>query len=78
MARAYLKIFIDPHAEETILEDLLKIPEVKLADLTVGEQDVIAVLESDSFDDIVQVVLGQIRNIPGISRTITNLSISYK
>ncbi len=78
MARAYLKIFIDPHAEETILEDLLKIPEIKFADLTVGEQDVIAVLESDSFDDIVQVVLGQVRRIPGISRTITNLSISYK
>ncbi len=78
MARAYLKIFIDPHAEETVLDDLLKIPEVKLADLTVGEQDVIAVLESDSFDDIVQIVLGQVRRIPGISRTVTNLSISYK
>jgi len=78
MARAYLQIFIDTRAEDSILEDLTKIPEIKVADLTMGEQDLIAVLEADSFDDLVQIVLGQIRRIPGISRTITNLSISYK
>ncbi len=78
MARAYLKILIESNSEDTILDELMKIPEVKLADLTMGEQDVIAVLEADSFDDIVQIVLGQVRRIPGIARTITNLSISYK
>ena len=78
MARAYLQIFIDTRAEDAILDDLTKIPEIKMADLTMGEQDLIAVLEADTFDDLVQIVLGQIRRIPGISRTITNLSISYK
>ena len=78
MARAYLQIFIDTRAEDAILDDLTKIPEIKMADLTMGEQDLIAVIEADSFDDLVQIVLGQIRRIPGISRTITNLSISYK
>lgn len=78
MARAYLKVFIESHSEEEVLEELLRIPEVKLADLTMGEQDIIVVIESDTFDDIVQIVLGQIRRIPGVVRTITNLAITAK
>ncbi len=78
MARAYLKVFIDSHSEESVLEELTKIPEVRLADLTMGEQDIIVVVESETFDDIMQIVLGQIRRIPGISRTVTNLAISVK
>jgi len=78
MARAYLRIFVESHDEDRILGSLLKIDGVKRADLTMGEQDMIAVVEADTFDDIVQIVLGQIRRIPGITRTITNLAITYR
>ena len=80
MARAYLRMFIDSRSrdEDRILNDLLQIEGVSLADLTMGEQDAIAVIEADTFDDIVQIVLGQVRRISGITRTITNLSISYR
>lgn len=80
MARAYLRMFIDSRArsEDSLLNDLLKIDGVKMADLTMGEQDVMAVIEADTFDDIVQIVLGQVRRIDGVARTITNLSISYR
>lgn len=78
MARAYLRIFVDAADEDRILKELLKVDGIKLADLTMGEQDAIAVVEADTFDDIVQIVLGQVRHIRGITRTITNLSISYR
>jgi uncharacterized protein with GYD domain len=78
MARAYLKIYVDGRNEERTLEDLLQIEGVKMADLTMGEQDIIALIEADSFDDIVQIVLGQVRRIAGISRTVTNLAVSYR
>jgi nitrate reductase NapAB chaperone NapD len=78
MARAYLKIFVDHQDEDRILNSLMEISEVKMADLTMGDQDIIVVLEAETFDDIVQIVLGQIRRIPGIVRTVTNLSVSYK
>jgi DNA-binding Lrp family transcriptional regulator len=78
MARAYLKIFIDHQDEDRILNALMELPEIKMADLTMGEQDIIAVLEAETFDDVVQIVLGQIRRIPGITRTVTNLAVSYK
>ncbi len=76
MAKAYLKILINSHSEDAVLDRLKKIPEVKAADLTMGEQDLIAVVEAETFDDLVQVVLGEVRSIQGITRTITNLAIS--
>jgi len=78
MARAYLRIFVDASDEDRILRELLKINGVKMADLTMGEQDAIAVVEADTYDDIVQIVLGQVRRIRGITRTTTNLSIPYR
>lgn len=78
MAKAYLKIMVDARNEERVLEDILGIAGVTGADLTTGEQDIIAVVEAETFDDIVQIVLGQVRRVPGISRTITNLAISYR
>ena len=78
MARAYLRIFVDSSDEDRILNELLKVTGIKLADLTMGDQDAIAVIEADTFEDIVQTVLGEVRRIRGITRTITNLSISYR
>jgi len=78
MARAYLRIVVDASDEDRVLRELLKVEGVKLADLTMGEQDAIAVVEADTFDDIVQIVLGQVRRIRGISRTMTSLSVSYR
>ncbi len=75
MAKAYLKIFVERGREEEVRDGLLKINAIKAADLTAGEQDLICVVEADTHDDIIQVVLGEVRAVPGISRTITNLAI---
>ena len=75
MARAYLKIFVESFEEDAIVRALGQIVGVKSVDLTMGEQDIIAMVEADTFDDIVQIVLGQVRRVKGVSRTITNLAI---
>ncbi len=76
MARAYLKIFLNTNDEDRVLKEISEVQGVKSADLTMGDQDIIAIVESDTCDDIVQIVIGQIRRINGIERTVTNLAVS--
>lgn len=78
MARAYLRIYIESRDEDRILSELLKISGMKFADLTMGEQDIIAVVEADTFDDIVQIVIGQVRRVLGVTRTTTNLAVACR
>ncbi len=75
MAKAYLKVFVERGKEQEVKDALLGISAVKVADLTAGEQDLICVVEADSYESIIQVVLGEIRAVPGISRTVTNLAV---
>ncbi len=75
MAKAYLKIFVDRGREQDVRDGLLKISAVTSADLTAGEQDLMCVVEADTYDDIIQVVLGEVRAVQGVSRTITNLAV---
>lgn len=75
MARAYLKIWVKSGSEDGVRDGLLAIAGVKSADLTAGEQDLIAVVEADSYEDVLQIVLGQVRTIKGVERTVTNLAV---
>jgi len=75
MARAYLKIWTDSGREEGVREGLLAIAGVKAVDLTAGEQDIIAVVEAETYEDLLQTVLGQIRTMKGVQRTVTNLVV---
>jgi DNA-binding Lrp family transcriptional regulator len=73
MAKAYLKIDVEPGQERSIKEELLKIEGVKGADLTSGEQDIIALVEADSYEGILNLVVNSLRPISGIKKTTTNL-----
>ena len=75
MARAYLKIWTRTGTEGAVREALLGIQGVKFADLTAGEQDIMAVVEADTYEDLLQIVVGQIRSLTAIERTITNLAL---
>jgi len=75
MARAYLKIWTKAGREGSVREDLLGIKGVKFADLTAGEQDIMAVVEAETYEDLLQIVVGQVRGITGIERTVTNLAL---
>ena len=58
MAKAYLKIKVEMGRERAVRDALLTFEEVKAAELTTGDQDVLALVEADSYDDILQVVIG--------------------
>jgi DNA-binding Lrp family transcriptional regulator len=48
---------------------------LKSVDIVTGPYDVIAVIEADTLDEVGSIVTGKIHTIPGISRTVTCLSI---
>lgn len=73
MAMAYLKINVKPGEERAIKEVLLKVPGIKSAHLTAGDQDIIVLVEASTYDDILNLVLSKLRVIDGIEKTVTNL-----
>jgi DNA-binding Lrp family transcriptional regulator len=73
MAKGYIKIWCRTGELEDAREELLKIKEVKSAELTAGEQDVIALVEATSYEEILNLVVKKIRNTKGVRNTITNL-----
>lgn len=73
MAKAYLKINVEAGREREICEYLRRLPEVKSADLTTGDQDIIAVIESTSYEALLRSIVEELRKIEGIASTSTSL-----
>jgi DNA-binding Lrp family transcriptional regulator len=73
MAKAYLRIKVEMGRERAVRDALLTFEEVKTAELTTGDQDVLALIEADSYDDILQVLIDRLRTIKGITDTTTDL-----
>ncbi|MFQ6066644.1 MAG: Lrp/AsnC ligand binding domain-containing protein [bacterium] len=73
MAKAYLKIKVETGKERSVRDALLRFDEVKGADLTTGDQDILASIEADSYEDILQVVIDRLRTLKGIKSTVTDL-----
>ncbi len=75
MARAYVKINAAAGKERAVRDALMERAEVHSADLTSGDQDIIALVCSDSFDELLDLTLNQLRTIDGVTGTVTNLII---
>jgi len=73
MAKAYLKINTTAGKEKAIRDSLKAIPAVKSADLTAGEQDIIAVVETEKLEDLLRLVVEKVRTMDGVEKTVTNL-----
>jgi len=73
MAKAYLKIKVEMGRERSLRDALLKFDGVKSAELTTGNQDIIAVIESDSYENILQSVNDRFRTLKGVKSTVTDL-----
>ena len=73
MASAYLKIMLEPGREEVVKAALSKISQIKRADITSGEQDLICLIEGVSYEEILDLVVKKIRLIEGITNTVTDL-----
>ncbi|HWQ67528.1 MAG TPA: Lrp/AsnC ligand binding domain-containing protein [Methanospirillum sp.] len=77
MAKAYLKIEIETGKEKDVQTALKKIEGVISADFVTGEQDLVALIESDSYEEIVTKKLNEVRKIQGIHKTITNFVFEW-
>ena len=73
MAKSYLKIKVEMGRERAVRDALLTFEEVKTVELTTGDQDVLALIEADSYDNILQVVIDRLRTIKGVTATTTDL-----
>ena len=73
MARAYLKVSVAAGKEREVQEALMKMSEVKSADLTTGDQDIIAVIEASGYDALLKTIVEETRRIKGITGTSTSL-----
>lgn len=73
MSKAYVKINVLAGKEKAVRELLIAQDGVLSADLTSGDQDIIAVVEAPSYDAILDLVLNRIRAIEGVTGTVTNL-----
>jgi len=73
MARAYLRICVSPGTEQGVRDALEKLGFIKTADLTTGDQDLIASVEGGSYDEILTNIVNQVRGIAGITDTSTSL-----
>ncbi len=71
MEMAYLLIQCDMGSETDIIQQLMKIPEVKEVRGTYGVYDIFAKLESDSREKLDDILTNNIRRIPKIRSTNT-------
>ena len=72
MAKALIRICVVVGKERKIRDSLRKLKEVKMAEITAGEQDVVAIVEGKSFEDILKTVTSKVRKNDGIKITWTN------
>jgi DNA-binding Lrp family transcriptional regulator len=73
MARAFLKINVEPGEEKEVVTRLKSFENVIEANLTSGEQDVIAQIKASNYEELMRFVVTELRAIDGITKTITNL-----
>lgn len=71
MEMAYLLIQCDLGSETDIIQELVKIPEVKEVRGTYGVYDIFAKLESESREKLDEILTNNIRKIPKIRSTNT-------
>ena len=73
MARAFLRIWVETGQERSVKDAVLEINGVCAADLTAGDQDIIAQVEGESYEGILILVVSKVRKVQGIRTTVTNL-----
>ena len=70
-AGAIVLIQTDIGAESRVMEELMKIPEIKEAYIVYGIYDIIVKIEADSLEKIREVITNKIRKLPDIRTTST-------
>lgn len=72
MAKAFVRICINPGFERKLRDFLRTQPEFVSADITAGEQDMIAQVKGESYEAILNTVISKVRTQEGVKITWTN------
>lgn len=62
-------------AESKVLDELMKIPEVKEAYVVYGTYDIVVKIEADALEKIREIVTNRIRKLPDIRTTVTMIVV---
>ena len=73
MAKAYVTIMAEPGREHSLKSDIAALDGVVGIDLTSGDQDLICIVEADSYKAILDTVVNRIRVLDGVANTRTSL-----
>ncbi|MCK5398639.1 Lrp/AsnC ligand binding domain-containing protein [bacterium] len=75
MIGAYLLINTDGKADERVLEELNRFPEVSNAHIVTGLHDIIVFVQEENIEKLTSFMINRIRKIQGITRTVTCIAV---
>lgn len=76
MTSAFVLINTEIGAEEEILQELKKIPNVKEAYIVYGVYDIIAKVEAENMDKLKEIISWKIRRLDKVRSTLTMLVVT--
>jgi len=71
MPLAFVLLNVETGEEKEVLEDIRKIPEVKASHMVYGVYDIVAMLESDTIENLREMVVKKIRQLDNVRSTMT-------
>ncbi len=71
MATAFVLISVEPGMEREVFKEIIRIKDMVDVHLLFGEYDLIARVEGEDYAHIGEVIINQIRKIPGVISTKT-------
>ncbi|MDH4222315.1 MAG: Lrp/AsnC ligand binding domain-containing protein [candidate division Zixibacteria bacterium] len=72
--KAFILIEMEPRSINGALEVLNELPQIKSATAVAGPYDIVAILESKSYEDIPRIITKQIQAVEGVLKTTTLLA----
>lgn len=78
MTKAIIMINTDVGKEDEVMEKLYELPEVKDVFLVYGIHDIIAIVESDTMDQLRSLITEKIRQMDGVKNTLTSIVVTHK
>ena len=68
---AYMLINVATGEELNVVNEIRKLPGVVNARVVTGLHDVVCYVETDTIEELKNEIIGSLRHIPGITRTVT-------
>lgn len=75
LAQAFVLVNADVGAEDEVVKELRKIPNVKESYVAYGAYDIVAKVEAESMDKLKEVVNGKIRRLSKVRSTLTMIIV---